>query len=398
MALPKNFCVAPFVQLTTHPSGSFGPCPYLGGTQWKAVKPLIFSHQWASAELDNLRMQFINDEQPEICERCWHEERNGKRSLRKRFWDHETQTTDFFKEISKEVVDQIEYNISEGELGFPTILTIKNGNVCNAKCRTCHPGDSSRWAEDTTKLVDLTGKTYYNIHNSEINWSDDQLAEILHLSIGLKRLELFGGEPLYNKKVIWLLNQLIAKGLAKNITLYINTNGSVNIVEKVPSIKEFARVEIGVSIDGVAEHFNYIRHGLEYSTVIENVKKWQHYFNGHGTEYWIDSISTVDILNVYYLPELRRAVVEELELLPPFWNLLIDPAYLFVKNMPEYVKSKVIEKLSNAGNFDELINTIQQPADYEEWYKFLEITGALDTIREENFAMTFPEFYKIIKD
>lgn len=395
MELPKNFCIAPFVQLTTHPSGSFGPCPYLGGTQFKLANASIID-QWNSTELNSLRKQFINNEQPKICKRCWHEEQNGKRSLRNRFWDDENKSTDFFNSITSDLIEHIKTNIQQGTVSSLTILTIKNGNICNAKCRVCHPGDSSRWAEDANKLVDLLGKTYYNINTAEVNWSEEQLEEILLLSSNLTRLELFGGEPTYNKKVIWLLNQLVEQGLSKNITLYINTNGSVNIVEKLPAIKDFARIEIGVSFDGVGEHFDYIRHGLIYAEAVENVKKWQEYFKQHNVDYWIDSISTVDILNIYYLPELKHAIMQILPL-SPFWNLLVQPDYLFIKNMPDSIKSAVIKKLETDIEFNDIINVINQPADLTKWKKFLEVTDRLDSIRDENFAETFPEFHAIIK-
>jgi len=177
--------------------------------------------------------------------------------------------------------------------------------------------------------------------------------------------------------------------------LYINTNGSVDLTEKVPCIKDFKEVEIGVSIDGVGSHFDYIRHGLEYETVKKNVLRWQEYFTEHNVKYFIDSISTVEILNVYYLPEIKAAVKEILPL-SPFWNLLVDPAYLFIKNMPDSAKEAVRAKLSTDPEFDDLIRVMQQPADPAEWAKFLEITAALDTVRGENFAKTFPEFAQIV--
>jgi uncharacterized protein YpiB (UPF0302 family) len=259
----------------------------------------------------------------------------------------------------------------------------------------CDPGDSSQWISDAKKLNDLTKKQYYTIGQEEKNWSDDQILEIIDLSGGLKRLELFGGEPMYNKKVYHLLEQLVVLGHAKNIILYINTNGSVNIVEKLPFIKEFKEIEIGVSIDGVGAHFNYIRHGLEYETVKENVQIWTNYFEKHQVKYFIDSISTVEILNVFYLPELKQAVKEILPL-PPFWNLLVNPAYLFIKNMPDRIKESVIEKLNKDIEFKDLISVIQQPADLNEWTRFLEVTQSLDYLRKENFANTFPEFADLI--
>jgi organic radical activating enzyme len=389
MDLPANFCVAPFLQHTTHPNGSCSPCPYLGGTTWPGDSSNILE-QWSSKKLEALRTEFLNNQKSSICERCWHEESNNKRSLRLRLFDPVNQTSDYsFGKI--EIIKQQLDNYHAG----PIVLTIKNGNLCNAKCRVCHPNDSSRWIEDANKLAELTGKKYYNLNQPETNWTDAQLDEIVSLSSNLVRLELFGGEPTYNKKVAELLNRLADTGLSKNITLYINTNGSVNIPDRLPVVTKFKDIELGVSLDGVGAHFNYIRHGADYNKVIENIRSSQVFFAQTNTKFWIDSISTVSILNVYYLPELKQAVKEILPL-APFWNLLVNPPHLFIKNMPEHVKLAVIKKLGQDEDFQELISVIQQPAEMQYWSQFLEITQGLDNIRNENFNDTFPEFAKII--
>ena len=391
MSIPKNFCIAPFFQHTTHPSGSCSPCPYLGGTSWAGDSSSILE-QWNSNKLEILRQEFLDNKRPNMCNRCWHEEDNNKRSLRLRLYDPVNNTSDF--EFARLDVIQQRLLDKSYQTG-PLVLTIKNGNICNAKCRVCHPDDSSRWISDSKKLHKLTGKQYYNLAAEEVNWSSQQLDEIVALSKNLVRLELFGGEPAYNKKVSVLLTRLVDAGLSKNITLYINTNGSVDITQRMPAIRYFRCVEIGVSIDGIGDHFDYIRHGLEYPDVIANVQQWQKYFAQHQVPFAIDSISTVEILNVYYLPELRAAVKELLPL-APFWNLLINPGHLFIKNMPDPVKAAVLDKLPDDDDFAEIRSVIQQPAELEYWNQFLEITGALDRIRGERFAKTFPEFAEII--
>lgn len=392
MHIPDNFCIAPFFQHTTHPSGSCSPCPYLGGTSWAGDSSSILE-QWTSDKLETLRAQYLNNEQPEMCNRCWHEEKNNKRSLRLRLYDPKTETSDFTFGTRELIEQRLK---DKSYLTGPLVLTIKNGNVCNAKCRVCHPNDSSRWIADSNKLNEITGKQYYALNQVEMNWSDEQLAEILSLSKNLVRLELFGGEPTYNKKVSQLLTMLADAGLAKNIVLYINTNGSVDISKRMSAVAEFKFVEIGVSLDGVGTHFNYIRHGCDYTEVLKNIQSWKEFFESKQVPYSIDSISTVDILNVYYLEELRTAVTEILPL-PPFWNLLVHPAHLFIKNMPNSVKQAVLDKLPNNEDLTEIRNVIQQPAELQYWDQFLEITQALDSIRGESFNQTFPEFAEIIR-
>jgi hypothetical protein len=352
--------------------------------------------QWQSRDLQQLRQSFVDDKQSPICNRCWHEESNNKRSLRLRLFDPVNHTSDYsFINGPEYAATLIQSVNNQSYLKGPEVLTIKNGNVCNAKCRVCHPHDSSRWAEDAEKLTLTTGEKYYPIGVKEKNWSDEQLDEILELSRNLKRLELFGGEPMYNKQVHRLLKRIVEQGDAKHIILYINTNGSVDILDRIPFISEFAEIEIGVSIDGVGQHFDYIRHGLDYNAVKQNVINWRNYFEKAKIKHSIDSISTVNILNVYYLPELKTAVQEILPL-APFWNLLVEPKYLFIKNMPDPVKSAVIAKLSSDPEFEDLISVLQQPADLEQWQRFLTFTAGLDQIRNENFSTTFPEFASII--
>jgi len=392
MDLPQNFCVAPFIQHTTHPSGSCSPCPYLGGTTWPGDSSNILQ-QWTSTKLEQLRSDFLNNQQPAMCQRCWHEEANNKRSLRLRLFDPVNKTSDY-QFATPELINQ---RISDqAYMSGPVVLTIKNGNICNAKCRVCHPNDSSRWVADADKLFEITKKRYYNLGQEETNWTDSQLDEIVELSRNLVRLELFGGEPTYNKQVAVLLNRLVDEGLSKNITLYINTNGSVNIPKRLPMVAGFKDVELGVSLDGVGSHFNYIRHGADWDEVVSNIRQAQYFFTKHKIKYWIDSISTVSILNVYYLPELKQAVQEILPL-APYWNLLINPEHLFIKNMPDHVKQAVIEKLGDAEDFQELVSVMKQPADLAQWDNFLEVTAGLDQIRKENFDATFPEFAELIR-
>jgi MoaA/NifB/PqqE/SkfB family radical SAM enzyme len=396
MTLPTNFCILPFVQITTHPSRSFSPCPYLGGTTWDNNYQSI-SDCWNSSEVESLRVDFLDNKKSTICTRCWDEEAHGKRSLRQRFFDPVTLTSEYETMQDSSVVDSLLAAIDSGQYQQgPKFLSIKNGNVCNAKCRVCHPGDSSRWIADAKKLQENTQKTIYRIDQKEINWTDEQVDEIFELSKNLYRLELFGGEPTYNKQVIKLLNRIVDNGHAKNISLYINTNGGVDILKKIPQIEQFGEIDIGVSIDGVGEQFEYIRHGIKFQDVMNNVHAWKTYFDQHKIKYKITSITTVNILNVYYLPEITAAV-NSITGKDPFINLLVDPDFLNIRTMPTKLKQIVIAKLHGNPLFSELVALLRIPTAPKDWQKFLDYTQELDKIRHENFTKTFPEFAHLIE-
>jgi MoaA/NifB/PqqE/SkfB family radical SAM enzyme len=394
--LPDNFCIAPFIQVTTHPNGSFSPCPYLGGTTWSKQYSTI-SEIFQGHDLENLRSQFLSNQKSSTCNRCWDEETNNKKSLRLRIYDPVNKTSDFSVVNNSSIVADLAQGLPEKKyLKDLKILTIKNGNVCNAKCRVCHPGDSSRWAvEDAVKLKQLLGKEIYNTNSVERNWSDQQCDEIFEISKTLVRLELFGGEPLYNKKVLRLLDKIVEAGHSTNINLYINTNGSVDLVKQVPQIAKFKEVEIGVSLDDIGARFNYQRHGLDYDQVIANVKSWRAHFAKSKTPLFIDSITTVNAYNIWYLPEIKKSVQGILNQ-SPFWNLLVWPDHLSIKNMPNKIKEKIIKKLESDSEFKEIINVLMQPEDPGAWSKFIQVKDALDTIRGESFQQVFPEFAVVI--
>jgi hypothetical protein len=207
---------------------------------------------------------------------------------------------------------------------------------------------------------------------------------------------LFGGEPTYNKKVIKLINQIVETGNSSHIDLYINTNGSSDIVNRIPLLHRFRSVEIGVSIDGIGAHFEYTRHGLNYEKLVSNIKQWQAYFLKHDIPATITSITTVSILNIFYLPEIKQEINQLLGR-DPFWNLLVDPDWLSIKHMPAALKSQVIEVLKYDSSFDEFITLLKQPAVPASWQQFLQVTQTLDEIRNESFNAVFPEFSKLVQ-
>lgn len=347
--------------------------------------------------MEHLRKEFLAGGRPDICQRCWNEEKIGKKSLRQRLYDIGSGSSDYAMFSHDQVVEHALDSIQTGQYrSGPKIISIKNGNVCNAKCRSCHPEDSSQWIQDANKLHERTKDHFYKIGLHESNWSDDQIAQIRSMAPALHRIELFGGESLYNKKVLRLLNEITQAGHSSHISLYVNTNGSVDILEKIPGIASFQDIDIGVSIDSQPSHFSYVRHPLVFDEIADNVRRWRHHFVATGTPHTIQSISTVSILNVYYLPELKQTVKDLLGQ-SPFWNLLIDPGHLSIANLPTEVKQQVISKIGGDPEFQEFVNFMNKNTmDINHFRNFFIIRDELDEIRHESFNRTFGEWASII--
>ena len=57
-----------------------------------------------------------------------------------------------------------------------------------------------------------------------------------------------------------ILQTLVDKGRAKDISISYNTNGSIYPKDYIDLWKQFKSVQVFFSVDGVGERFNYIRH------------------------------------------------------------------------------------------------------------------------------------------
>ena len=99
---PKNFCISPFQSIRQNAFGRNSPCAF-GAGEWHHGH-LTPEERWQSDELNILRQQFINNEKPEACKRCWDEEAAGKQSLRQRQYQYFPNDYNEFKQFVLQTV------------------------------------------------------------------------------------------------------------------------------------------------------------------------------------------------------------------------------------------------------------------------------------------------------
>jgi MoaA/NifB/PqqE/SkfB family radical SAM enzyme len=386
----RNFCLAPFTQITYSPLGGASPCPYLGGQAWKfGDKPI--GNIWASQELEDLRTSFHANKKTTTCTRCWREEDQGKQSARK------------LNLVNYGYRDNLVGLVNGGYKTGPQQINLRVGNLCNLRCRTCVSMSSVTYAIEGRhyELKNNLNKTEYTRYPDVFEFSDKQIDEIFAVSGNLKRLEFYGGEPLLDKPTMRLLQLLIDNGQSKDITLFYNTNAVTKPTKKhVELWKNFKNLEFNLSIDGIKEQFTYIRHPGNWETVLENINylriKLPGLCNVPVSTFIICTVSTV---NVFYLPE----IIEEFARLGIDWflNIVTQPKYYDMKNLPKPVKEEIIKKLLTIKNQKEItpiVNILELPGDVEQWQQFKFWTQEKDEYRGETFKNIFPEFYKIINN
>ena len=347
------------------------------------IKSDTFEEIYNSESRKHLLDAFEQGEKPKECRICWEEESSGKKS--KRLRDNER-----FHDQQKDGVFQI--------------FDVNMGNTCNLKCRTCGPFSSSKWAQEWRELGFFDGddSAYKNFlqrfnkayDENSLFWNsfEKNLQNVLHI-------DFYGGEPFLVSKQWEMLKEIIGLGYAKDITIHYNTNGTIWDDEIYETLKQFKRVFIDFSIDGVYDKINYIRNPADWDLIFSNFIKVRKLHDNN--QFFINICNTISILNVFYIEEL-------IETFGPYTkdiylNLVFWPEHYTIKNIPEEMKREITVKLLGANDrhptfhVQNIINFMNsKTCDMDSWQKFIDITKKQDKIRDEKFETTFPEFYELM--
>jgi MoaA/NifB/PqqE/SkfB family radical SAM enzyme len=384
-AIPsKHFCIAPFQSIRQNAYGRNSPCAF-GAGEWHHGH-LTPTDRWHSPELNELRRAFINDEKPATCHRCWSEEDSGKVSLRQRQYEYfPNDYTDF---------------IRTGEwVSGPKTAVFKTSNVCNLACRSCGGWDTNTYTREgvhyaitynTQELVNGVLKT----HNRFIPLLPPKHMDFMNyegIVENLEKIDFFGGEPFLNITQLDLLEYLVNKGLSKNITLFYSTNCTNHPTERLKRAwNNFKRIEISMSVDGIGDKFEYLRwpgrwdEAQEVILSIMNLKLDAEIYRMAGY--------TISTMNAYYADETVAWLKENIGDI--YINMVNGPAYLAISTIPDYVKSVIRNNTSNS----EVLGYLDiKQSDPVLWRQFIVWMKRQDLYRNQNFALTFPEFFEHIQ-
>ena len=345
MKLPHNkFCVLPWVSLEASPIGTVRPC-CLAKEEIRDNLGNKFDLNNAnltdivnSNDMVTLRKAFLKGWQPKMCERCWTEEDSGRTSKR-------MHTLDRLKNILK---SENEWTEDPKQLYF---LDLKLGNICNLKCRICGSWSSSTYAGEELKQLSKTErKTSFHREmvqkgawprNSETFWND--LKE--HVT-SIRYLEFTGGEPFMIKEHFKFLNTLVDMGVAHNIEIHYNTNGTIYPKEAEDIWYHFKHVEIAFSIDATKERFEYQRTEAKWDEVVENLERFKA-LREHYNNISLQVCSTINIFNVLYLDEVAKWIdAQGFDFV--YWNMLHDAPVHSIISLPKEAKQIVYNKLINS--------------------------------------------------
>ena len=392
----KTYCVVPWTQLAINSSGQYRVCcnalSEKNLVRNKSGETLLVyknstNEVWQSETYQKIRKQMLNSERPEMCMRCFKEEDSGVESARQKL---AKRWSSIHADNPAPPMD-IKY------------IDLRLGNLCNLKCRMCNPYSSNKWVDEWNKVADkaeldpgfaLSKKQIKKLKNMDWPGYEKTWKNLYPILGSIEELYLTGGEPFVSLEQVDLLKKMVNSGKSKNITLKYNTNLTLLPERLIPLWKNFKRVTINASIDGMGAVNDYIRHPSRWETIHDNLKKL-FVLRKQGVPLEIYIHITVQMYNILRLHEYIRFFNKFGR--ESYLNILNHPHCLNIRTLPEFLKEKVTSNLSpfsSTISVNEVIKYLNKESLYDRYYEeFLNYTKTLDKSRGESFEKIMPEFF-----
>ena len=399
MNIPHDkFCVLPWVSLETSPVGTVRPCCLAeeeivddAGNKFD-LNTARFGDIQNSRYMQDLRQQFLDQKRPQSCRKCWREESAGRVSKR-------MHTLDRLKHM---IPDQA-WTADAKPLMF---LDLKLGNICNLKCRICGSWSSSPVATDELQWLrsDEDRKNNHHYHmlkkgawprENPTFWSEvDQVLD------QIRYIEFTGGEPFMIQEHFDLLLNLIERGVAGNIEIHYNTNGTQWPEQGEEIWRYFKTVEIAFSIDDVGDRFEYQRSNAAWSEVCDNIKRFQ-LMRDRNSNIRLQVCTTVNVFNVYYLESVANWIdTQRFDFV--YWNMMHEAYYFSINTLPDAAKQAIAQQLQqarvsekNQQEFVQIVDFMNRGASLDGNILRMRIAD-LDRKRQQNLAQVQPELAHLI--
>ena len=409
----------PFTGLATREDGAIQACCRshpVGFIQDNSLEEI-----WNNDTMKRIRKQVLNGERPKECDPCFRLEDQGVESLRQRHING--------------VIPEARINLYPNALdalnddfSMPyeiATMELKLNNLCNLKCRMCHPGDSTSWNDWNVvkEYYKEEGKVIYDMveeHNLEkkplLDKFEDNPKFWNDLEKNLpyfQRVEFAGGEPLMDPQHYRILDMLAPYGhqieikYATNLTTLGKNNRT--IWEYWPKFKSVA---VNVSIDGIGDSYEYVRGNASWAELINNIKQVQTIPNVSR----IVGAVAVQVSNVLVLDKMIEYFLNELGIVF-YTNIVNYPNQLSAQVLPKYLKILALQRLEavklqvpefkyvkenpillglTLGQIQGIINYINAVDQSDKWKECVEFNRRLDVTRNQSFEQVTPEFKKYI--
>ena len=389
----KTFCILPWMHVATSPSGNLRVCCNSDNKKnlilksnrspYKIYEKGSLESAWHSSVYKKIRQQMLNGSRPEMCAPCFREEEACSESPRTRY----NQKYRLDCELSETPPLNIQY------------IDLRLGNKCNLACRMCNPYTSSslfrEWEElskqNLSHLIEPLSESEKKKFKN-LAWPEKMdFSKLLPIMKNVEEIYLTGGEPLLIKEQSDLLDQIIQKGFASNISLKYNTNMTRYDRQILSLWKYFKQIHLHISIDGFGKLNDYIRHPSKWQKIEDNLKELT-FFNKKNSNITFRIDCTVQMYNITSMTDLLLWVKKQN--FNSYFNILDYPKFLNVRVLPDKLKKKAKESLLLFQDYFPVKKIIDY-MEKESWTNYLEdffyYTDFFDKSRNQNLSDILPE-------
>jgi sulfatase maturation enzyme AslB (radical SAM superfamily) len=366
------FCPMPWTGLMYNFDGKIKNCIRsagpLGNIKDQPIESIL-------VENNRPRQHQIVEQQPvDTCHSCYDLER-GKKGF-----DHISDRIFYIRKLKSTPIDT--YQIGNFDL---QTVDVRWTNLCNFACVYCGPEFSSKWSDE----LKIRHQTPTEQQTTDFkNYIYDHAGQ-------LKHVYLAGGEPLLMKE-----NLILLEKLNPNVNIRINTNLSKVDTRVFEAVCEFPNVHWTVSVETLAQEFEYIRHGGSWTDFLDNleiIKQLDHKISFNMLHFLLNYNSIFDCVDFLKAQGFHNNSF--------VIGALLQPDYLNIRHLPEDVLNSVKNKLQDRINqkpgylledsYRNMLHNIDIP--FEKNIKqSIDKLSKLDQRRGIDSRTIFKDFYKDI--
>ena len=315
-----TMCLAKWNQVSLHlPTGLTNSCYHpplhkIDATQLENNPAALHN----TAEKLNQRQQMLKGERPEGCSYCWNIEDTGEMSDRHYRSGEPWAMQDF------EAIKQNPMTTS----WTPRYVEVNFNHACNFKCSYCSPQFSTTWGKETERYGEFpttpphNAPEHFHGRNRPIPHREDNPYVTAFwkwwptLYKNLKHFRMTGGEPMMDHNTYKVFQYIIdnpKEDLHLNVTSnmcppdeklknkYFDMVKKICIEEKVEHMMQF------VSVDAWGKRAEYIRNGLDFNRMWDNVDEFLDRIPVRNS---ITFIITYNNLSITSLDKLLEGILE----------------------------------------------------------------------------------------
>lgn len=235
------YCVMFEHGLTIGPNGTVRPCCH-----YRDEKPLKFNDDWKSEHKRLGQLSAIGGWLPGCIECKMKQEEDG------------IPWSDHYNRKLDDCNDGIAF------------WDLKINNTCNLACKMCDSWSSSTWHKITKEnnlpkdFMDIYGKA------PKEKWHRD--FDIVFPNLAYAQVVKFtGGEPFMIPQVWKMVEYMVDNDIAKDVEIHFTTNGTINLEDKLSTLKHFKEVSFNISLDAIGKRYEYIRQNAKWNEVETNI-------------------------------------------------------------------------------------------------------------------------------